>query len=405
MDRQVRPIPMLLPKIGVGGDLKRGLLYAKFFYFFFYAAVGCLVPYLNVYFAEKGLSGAQIGWLGSIAPLIALFANPLWAALADRRQAHRRIMALCAVVGGALSLLYLLFDSFWPLMAVTVALTFFRAPIGPLLDSSTVDLTRRVGGHYGRQRVWGTIGFVAVTIGLGNFVTLSDLSATFWVHGLLLTMVCALLALALPIGANANPISLAKGLHTLVRQPGYLSYLGAMAIFGLGMSSFGNFLGLRMLEIGGNQAWVAWAWAINGMTEAPMMFLGARWFGRFAYGHLLQVGFLAYGMMWAMMALANSPLLLTLCAAANGLCFGAVWTAAVNYAGEAAPPGLGATSQALANAAQAGIGWGMGAVLAGYLWDATGGTTVFAMAACAGLLAALLFWLGNRRLEGPTIAG
>ena len=69
-----------------------------------------------------------------------------------------------------------------------------------------------------------------------------------------------------------------------------------------------------MLEVGGDQQWLAWAWAANGLTEAPMMFLGARWFARFRYSRLLLIGFAGYTLVWALMALANTPFLLLLCA-------------------------------------------------------------------------------------------
>ena len=399
MYRQLRPFPSLLPKIGAGGgDLKQGLFIAKLFYFIFFSAIGCLIPYLNVYFAQKGLTGAQIGWLGSVAPLIALTANPIWGAIADRWQAHRYVLALCAVGAGLISLGYLRVDSFWPLLLVTVALTFFRTPIGSLLDSSVLDMARRVGAHYGRQRMWGSVGFVLATLALGRFIVLSDIRVLFWVHGILLAIFCAGLALLLPIGAKPGAVSLLAGLKQLAKQPSYMSFLGAMALLGIGTSSYVNFTGLHMLEVGGDQQWLAWAWAANGMAEGPIMFLGARWFARFRYSRLLQVGFAGYTVVWALMAMANTPFLLLLCAAANGLCYGTLWAAAVNYAGEAAPPGLSATAQALIGAAQSGIGWSIGSVLAGYLWDAAGGGVVFAMAACAALAAGLLFWLGNRQV-------
>ena len=399
MYRQLRPIPSLLPKIGAGGgDLKRGLFYAKLFYFFFFSAIGCLVPYLNVYFAQQGLTGAQIGWLGSIAPLIALTANPAWGAIADRWQAHRKVLAVCAVGAGLISLFYLVVDSFLPLMVVTVVLTFFRTPIGSLLDSSVLDLVRRTGGHYGRQRMWGSVGFVLATLGLSRFVTLDDLSVLFWVHGILLAGVCGLLALTLPIGAKAGNVSLVAGLKQLAKMPSYMSFLGAMALLGIGTSSYVNFTGLHMLEVGGDQQWLAWAWAANGLAEGPIMFLGARWFARFRYSRLLLIGFVGYTVVWALMATANSPLMLLLCAAANGVCYGTLWAAAVNYAGEAAPLGLSATAQALVGAAQSGVGWSIGSVVAGYLWDASGGSTVFVMASVAALLAGVLFWVGNRQL-------
>ena len=72
------------------------------------------------------------------------------------------------------------------------------------------------------------------------------------------------------------------------------------------------------------------------------------------------------------------------------------WVAAVGYASEAAPLGLSATAQALMGAAQSGLGWSLGSVIAGYLWDNTNGHVIFFFAAFTFILATLIFWLGNR---------
>jgi PPP family 3-phenylpropionic acid transporter len=401
MYRQVRSVPGLSPTIGAGdGDFGRGLLTAKLFYFFFFAAIGCLVPFLNIYFAQKGLTGAQIGWLGSIAPLIALTANPIWGGVADRWQIHRRVLALCAFGGGAISLLYLVVDTFWPLMIVTIILTFFRTPIGSLVDSAVLDMVRRMGAHYGRQRLWGSLGFVSVTLLFGSFLSFSDLRIPFWIHGILLGGVCVVLAFALPIGARGGQqIALLDGLRRLARRRSYLAFLGAMALLGIGNSSYVNFMGLHMLEVGGNEQMVAYAWAANGLAEVPMMFLGGRWFARFRYSRLLQIGFALYVVVWGGMALAHSPWQVLLAAFGNGICYGFLWVAAVNFAAESAPPGLSATSQALIGAAQSGIGWSIGAVLAGYLFDAAGGSMVYVVAALAALFAGVIFWAGQRGVD------
>ena len=79
-----------------------------------------------------------------------------------------------------------------------------------------------------------------------------------------------------------------------------------------------------------------------------------------------------------------------------GLCFGFFWVAAVGFASNSAPAGLGATAQALMGAAMTGLGWGIGSVIAGYLWDLAGGEAVYFFAALAALLAALIFTFGNR---------
>jgi PPP family 3-phenylpropionic acid transporter len=383
----------------VGADdsnQRRGLVIAKLYYFCFFAGIGCLVPFLNIYFVQQGLTGAQIGWLSSIPPFIALLANPFWGALADRWQVHRWILALCLLTAGLVSLLFLAIEGFWPLMGVVVVLSLFRTPIGSLVDSTVVDLARRVGAHYGRQRMWGSIGFLAVTLGLGQVVSENDLSVAFWVHGVLLAGFCTGLGLLLPIAGRGRKVALWVGMKRLAGQRSYMSFLGAMALLGVGTSSYVNFLGLHVLALGGDEGDVALAWAANAAAEFPMMLFAGAWFARFRYSGLIQAGFAGYVIVWLLMAVAPGPVYMVICSALIGLCYGTLWVAAVNYASQAAPLGLGATAQALVGAAQAGIGWSLGSVLSGYLWDARGGSAVFMIAALAALAAGVLFWSGNR---------
>ncbi len=403
--RQLRPVPSLVPHVAADvAQARRGLLVAKLYYFCFFGAIGCLVPFLNVYLAEQGLNGAQIGWLGSMAPLIALTANPFWGAVADRWQAHRSVLALCAWMAGVISLLFLTVRSFWPLMALVIVLSFFRTPIASLIDSTVMDLVRRTGAHYGRQRTWGSVGFVGATFGLGQLLSLDNLDLAFWLHGLLLAVACTLLSFLMPIQGQEGKVSVLAGLRHLARSRGYLSFLGAMALLGIGTSSYVNFMGLHLLGLGGDERLLGLAWALNGLAEAPIMFLGGRWFARFQYGRLIQAGLMGYGLVWILLALATTPSQLMVGAFLSGLCYGTFWVAAVSYASEAAPPGLSATAQALVGAAQAGVGWSLGAVVAGYLWDAAGGAGVFAAAAVASVLASLLFAWGERQGRGMDLS-
>ena len=80
-----------------------------------------------------------------------------------------------------------------------------------------------------------------------------------------------------------------------------------------------------------------------------------------------------------------------------GICFGVFWVAVVGYASEAAPQGLNATAQSLMGAAMSGLGWSLGSVCAGYLWDLANGHVVFFFAALMAILALIIFSLGKTR--------
>jgi len=398
MYRKPSPSPVFAPNISASPvNIQRGLHVSKLYYFFFFGAIGSIVPFFNVYLEQIGLTGTQIGWLGTIPPLIALTSNPLWGAIGDRWQIHRQLLAGLALVSGLISLLFLSVQSFWLIMLVVIGISFFRTPIPALVDSTVMSLAKQGGSSYGRQRMWGSLGFVLATYGLGQIVGLNDLRLIFWLHAGLLAVGCALLSLYLPIQSSLERVNILVGLHTLVARPGYVSYLAAMMLLGVGSAGFANFLGLHMLSLGGTESQVGMAWALNAITEVPIMFMGARWFGHIRYSRLILIGFIGFALVWTGLGLAQTPVQLLMVVPFTGLCYGMFWVAAVGYASESAPKGLEATAQSLAGAAQSGLGWGIGSLLAGVLWDAAGGHVVLFTSAGAMVMAATIFWAGNRK--------
>lgn len=59
------------------------MLIYKGFFFFFYAAVGSLIPFLSVFYKQLWLSAKQTGILLGIGPLIKMVAIPMWGVVAD----------------------------------------------------------------------------------------------------------------------------------------------------------------------------------------------------------------------------------------------------------------------------------------------------------------------------------
>ena len=69
--------------------------------------------------------------------------------------------------------------------------------------------------------------------------------------------------------------------------------------------------------------------------------------------------------------------------------------AVVSFAAQSAPTGMRATGQAIVGAAQGGLGWAMGSVIGGVLWENFGGSVVLWAAAAIMLIAALVYSQSN----------
>ncbi|MBN1311612.1 MAG: MFS transporter [Anaerolineae bacterium] len=386
---------MIDPAIGARA-VKQGLLVAKSYYFLYFAAIGCFAPFLNIYLKQKGLTGAQIGWLSSIAPLIALTTNPIWGSVADRWRIHRQVLALCSFVAGITALLFLPFEAFWLFMVLTSIIALFRSPITPIVDSAAIAMVKQTGDSYGRQRIWGTISFIVVSLGLGQILTGRAMTPIFWLYAGFLGIGCTALSFFLPVERVEKQVRLRSGISNLLGQRGYLSFLVATILLGMGTACYVGFLGLYIQSLGGTAQQVGLAWTANALLEIPIMFFGKQWFARYSPQRVILAAMCVYALVWLLIGLSQTPFVAIVCVLGMGVCFGTFWIGAVDYVSSVAPPGLGATAQTLFGAAISGLGWSLGSVAAGYLWDTVSPHAVFFFAAFAAMLAALVFGIGSR---------
>lgn len=376
--------------------LRRGLWVARLYYFAFFAAMGTIAPFLNVYLKEQGLTGTEIGAIASIPPLVALAAGPFWSAVADRWHAQQRVLALLAFTSGLLSLAIIWVHAFLGVMLLLAVFNFFRAPIAAILDGTVMGLVSRYGITYGKQRAWGSIGWIVASFCAGFVAQLVGLEAIFWIHALLLGLLCTLLSLQLPVERSRARVDYVAGVRQLIRLPGYRGVLVFMAAFGAGAASNSNFLGLHILALGGTTLLIGIANATNSIPEIPAMFWGDSLLRRFGSRPLILVGGAGFVLTWVLFAVASQPWQFPLITPLIGLFFAVSWVALVNYANDSAPPGMRASAQGIANAAMGGVGVAGGAFISGVLWDRYGGEVVFLAAAAIMAIGTLYFAWSTR---------
>ncbi|HVT33958.1 MAG TPA: MFS transporter, partial [Nevskiaceae bacterium] len=104
----------------------------------------------------------------------------------------------------------------------------------------------------------------------------------------------------------------------------------------------------------------------------------------------------ATALRWSITALAvDSWPVLVVAQLSHALTFGAYHAVAMHYVTRLFPARLQGRGQAVYNAVAYGLGGSIGSLSAGYLWEALSPQSVFLL---AGLVAALGFWVGWRKL-------
>ena len=124
-------------------------------YALLYGAFGAASPFLPAFIEERGIPPELIGVLFGAGTAIRLVSAPVAGRIADRTQALRLTLAVCAV-GTALAVMsYLPAASFWLLLLVSLLHAAALAPTTNLADALALVASRRgrpVGFEYGWVR-------------------------------------------------------------------------------------------------------------------------------------------------------------------------------------------------------------------------------------------------------------
>jgi PPP family 3-phenylpropionic acid transporter len=376
------------------------LVWARAFYFCYFAAIGCYVPFINLYFQSIGLSGSAIGALAAMPPLILLVASPLWGALGDRFHVHRFLLPL-ATLGPVIPVLLMTrTESYSGLALLVLWAALFVAPIVPLIDSATLDLLAGTNQAYGQVRVWGSIGFTVATWVMGFVLNQASLTVLFYAYALMLSL-AGLLAFGLPARRQSWQVSYRASLRAMLRQRSLALFLAGSFLIGATLQAAYSFYPLYLLSLGGNPAWVGLGSALSALTETPVVFFSGllfRWVG--VRGSVI-LSYAMFSLRWGILALARAPLPALLTNAMHGVTFAPFLVGSIAYVQQHTPPGLAATSQALYTAAAFGLGAAAGALGGGWLYDNLGPAGLFGVTSVTALVAMLCVALAGREKRLP----
>ncbi|WP_025745806.1 MFS transporter [Kallotenue papyrolyticum] len=369
-------------------------------YWWYYAAIGCLIPYLALYYRVLQLSGLQIGALIAVLPLgTALFA-PLWGALADAFSAHRLVLRLALLLAALAALLLTWARSFETLLGVILLLSISAAGAPPLLDGYAMLISEREGRSYGRLRVWGSFGFIAA-VWIVGWLMRERISTIFLIAYALSLLLAGLATVGLPPLRPRIAQPVWQGVHTLLRDRAVGALLLTAFLTTTSGSMLSNFFSVYLVEIGGDARMVGTASALAAISELPVLIFGAWLLERFASQRVLLLAILVYLLRFGLYSLPPAPGWVLAIQLLHGLSFGAYLMASVTLAYQLAGRERAATVQGLLTSSSFGFGAILGSLLGGLLLDRVGAVGLFRVGTLGLVLALLVYLVTLHWLAAP----
>lgn len=371
------------------------------FLFAYYGYVGVFSPYGTLYFAENGMSAAQIGLLMSLTQAMRIFGPNLWGWIADHRQ--QRVMVLRATAAASVIAFSGLFvaNGFVQIFLVMVLFTLFTSAQGPLSEALMLSQMRGDLTHYGRLRLWGSVGFIVAVSVAGQLLDWHGVGLVPWIAIALLALV---LLATMRMRESESPVSqhCSVALSELLRRRDVQAFFLSTFLMIAAHAALYVFFSLYLAQIGYSKTVIGLMWSLGVVAEIAFFFWQAPIFRRFGIERLMIASLLIGVVRFLMIGFgAESLAWLLLAQVLHAATFGVHHSASVATLQRWFSGPLQARGQALYISVSYGLGGSAGGLLFSVFWDTFGARAVYLMAALfclAGAGAASLSYRWQRNI-------
>lgn len=391
----------------IAAKTKRARTLASAIYFFIFAAVASVAPFFVLYLQSLGFTGAQIGSITSLGPLLGMVGTPIWTGLADARNRHRTILMGGMAVAILVNLLLPFLRTYPLIFATQVALALLTPHMLALQDSSTIHTLGKQRDQYGQIRLWGTVGWGLSAPVVGTVLGTIGLVWMFWIYAAFMT-INLVLARGLEFEQGSEQSPYFKNVGRLLKDKQWLLFLGVALVSGLGMAPHGNYLPLLVQEVTRQtgvsllpsvSAVVGLTLTVSTIFELPVMLGAHRVLRLFGSRNTIFMAMAVIALRNLLYANAHSSVTILALQVLHGLTYPLIWIAGVSFVAEKAPKGLSATAQGVFSAAIMGIGTSSGNYFCGWLIDQIGVYGMFNFIGFFVLVFMGFFLLLSRRIE------
>jgi MFS family permease len=389
-----------------------------------YTAVGLstasIAPFIPVILKGRGLDPATIGVLAALAAVAATLVVPAWGHLADAIVGRARAFQIGLLIAASLAVGLLLDLPLVAVAAMFASFTVFASLFIGLADALAVVDLPAPERQYGALRAHASLSFTVGVVAVGFLYSWAGYGvapAVFLIWaGTLLFLVGRI-----PDRTAASHLRLSRHEtegerggrfgspgRAFAVQPRLWIVLAIFALAFAGLQGALTFIGIRIVELGGQPSDVAISFGVAALAEIPGL-VAAGWLGRrIGLRWLFVASLLLYGLCITSWGILPYALAINATRAVTGLCNGSLMAARVLMVPRLLPQSLQATGQVLFQAATLGFGTVMGSVIGGVAYGAFGPRFFFLAAggvAIAGGIAAWFVLAGpvGARLTGRTL--
>jgi PPP family 3-phenylpropionic acid transporter len=367
------------------------------FYFFYFAALGILVPYWGLYLKDAGFSASEIGELTAILLATRIVAPNVWGWLGDHLGHRMRIVRSASLIAAVSFAGIMLGNSYLWIAAVMLVFSFFWNATLPQFEVVTLQYLGEHTAHYSRIRLWGSVGFIVTVLLLGAL--LERYAVTLVPYAIFIALLAIWLSsLTIAEKSDQPSVTPSRSLRKLLLRPEILAFFGLCFFIQLSHGPYYTFYTIYLEQYGYERSLIGQLWALGVVAEVVMFIFIHRWLPIIGIRTVLLGSLLLSAVRWVLIGLYPESLpILIFAQLLHAISFGTYHAAAIAWVHQYFTGSHQGRGQALYSSVSFGAGGALGSLGSGYLWALPHGALW--SFTCAAVFAMIGFVIGWRYIR------
>ncbi len=355
------------------------------FFFLYFAYVGLVSPYASLFFLDRDFNVIEIAVLMSMLQITRIVGPFSWGWLSDYLSNRVGIIRFCACLAALVFVCIFFLNSYMAFFVWMFVLHTILSSLMPLGESATVHALFKDNSfdkRYGRLRLWGSIGFIAMVLVAGELFQRKGIEL-YPIVGMIVLSLLALITFLLHEPKMERRKMVKGELLVVLFNPDVRWFLlsGFFMIFA--HAALYVFYSLYLSNLGYNKFQIGLFWALGVFAEVIFFYFQSKVLSRLDAEVVLQASFGVGVVRFALIALYPLTPVLIFAQILHAGTFAAHHSAATKLLQRWFTGPLQARGQALMATISYGLGGTLGGLCAGWIWDAFQPRDVFVMSALA----------------------
>jgi PPP family 3-phenylpropionic acid transporter len=377
----------------------RDLFFARAYYLAYLGGWGFILPFINLFYVSLGLSGTQIGTIGSVSSTVGLIVSPILVTEIKKRPQARGILQVSLILGAVVYFLLGQQTAFLPIILIVLLQSLVGAGIMPASDAMAIHVSEEAGTGYGSVRVWASVGWIITVLSSGWLIERKGFQAGFlgvslmWLSAAVLTLLIQSRYFISPNFAEKHKSNLRTALKHITQDRTLLGYAVAVIFMGFLNNGVLQFENVFLSELGASKQLISVAGILSAIVELPFMIIADRYVRRLGAHRVILFAVTLTLFQRAAVLFFPSIATIMIVRFFGGVAFSCLTIAAVFLISSRTHPNETGTVLAIYTVTLIGLVTVLAAPISGAIFDAVGARWLYALATTGYAMGLVSLWI------------